>query len=68
MNAARATVPTPTRQQPRGNLFYKQATERLIQARLNVLRVDCNQQAAHHAAAHILDRLTTFFAPPKEQE
>ncbi|MDQ3765562.1 MAG: dTMP kinase [Actinomycetota bacterium] len=47
--------------------FYKHATERLIQAGFDVLRVDCNQQAAHHIAAHILDRLTTFFAPPKEQ-
>lgn len=46
--------------------FYKQATERLIQAGFDVLRVDCNQQAAHQVAAHILDRLT-FFAPPKEQ-
>ncbi|MGH3776482.1 MAG: dTMP kinase [Pseudonocardiaceae bacterium] len=46
--------------------FYKQATERLIQAGFDVLRVDCNQQAAHNVAAHILDRLTTFFAPPKE--
>jgi dTMP kinase len=47
--------------------FYKQATERLIQAGFDVLRVDCNQQAAHHVAAHILDRLTTFFTPSKEQ-
>lgn len=47
--------------------FYKQATERLIQAGFDVLRVDCNQRAAHHAAAHILDRLTTFFAAPTEQ-
>lgn len=46
--------------------FYKQATERLMQAGFDVLRVDCNQQAAQHVAAHILDRLTTFFAPPKE--
>jgi len=46
--------------------FYKQATERLIQAGFDVLRVDCNQQAAHHVPAHILDRLTTFFALPKE--
>jgi dTMP kinase len=48
--------------------FYKQATERLIQAGFDVLRVDCNQQAAQHVAAHILQRLTAFFAPPTEQE
>jgi dTMP kinase len=47
--------------------FYKQATERLKQAGFDVLRVNCNQQAAHHVAAHILDRLTAFFAPLKEQ-
>jgi dTMP kinase len=45
--------------------FYRQATERLRQAGFDVLRVDCHQRAAHHVAAHILDRLTTFFAPPK---
>lgn len=43
--------------------FYKQATEQLIQAGFDVLRVDCNQQAAQHVAAHVLDRLATFFAP-----
>jgi hypothetical protein len=32
-----------------------------------VLRVDCTQPA-HHAAAHIVDRLTTFFAPAKEAQ
>lgn len=47
--------------------FYKQATERLIQAGFDVLRVDCKQRAAHHIASHILDRLTAFFASPKEQ-
>lgn len=46
--------------------FYRQATEQLIQAGFDVLRVDCNQQAAQHVAAHILDRLATFFAPPEE--
>lgn len=45
--------------------FYKQATEQLIQAGFDVLRVDCNQQAAQHVAAHVLDRLATFFAPRK---
>ncbi len=47
--------------------FYKQATERLMQAGFDVLRMDCNQQAAHHIASRNLERLTTFFAPPKEQ-
>ncbi|MGH3974241.1 MAG: hypothetical protein ACRDS9_13085 [Pseudonocardiaceae bacterium] len=42
------------------------STERLIQAGFHVLRVDCSQQAAQHAAAHILDRITTSVAPPKE--
>lgn len=46
--------------------FYRQATERLIQAGFDVLRVDCNQRAAQHVAAHILDHLTTFFASPKK--
>ncbi|GAA5155860.1 dTMP kinase [Pseudonocardia eucalypti] len=46
--------------------FYEQATERLIQAGFDVLRVDCNRQAAHQVAAHILDHLMTFFAPAKE--
>jgi dTMP kinase len=45
--------------------LYRQATQRLIHAGFDVLRVDCNQRAAHHVAAHILDRLTSFFAPPK---
>jgi dTMP kinase len=45
--------------------FYRQATQPLIQAGFDVLRVDCNQRAAHHVAAHILDRLTAFFAAPK---
>ncbi|MGI9000491.1 MAG: dTMP kinase [Pseudonocardia sp.] len=46
--------------------FYKQATERLIQAGFDVLRVNCNRQTTPQIAEHILDRLTTFFAPPKE--
>lgn len=44
--------------------FYKQATERLIQAGFDVLRVDCTQ-AAHLVAAHILGRLTAFFSSAK---
>jgi len=43
--------------------FYRQATQRLRQAGFNVLRVDCNQRAAHHVAAHILDHLTTSPEP-----
>lgn len=42
--------------------FYRQATERLIQAGFDVLRVDCNQRAAEQSAAFIRDRLLSFFA------
>src|SRR6266508_4037793 len=42
--------------------FYRQATERLVQAGFDVLRVDCNQRPPEQAAAIIRDRLTTFFA------
>jgi len=42
--------------------FYRQATERLIQAGFDVLRVDCNQRPAVQSAAVIRDRLTAFFA------
>lgn len=42
--------------------FYQQATERLIHAGFDVLRLNCNQLPAQHAAAGILDRLITFFA------
>ncbi|MGQ0715737.1 MAG: dTMP kinase [Pseudonocardiales bacterium] len=47
--------------------FYAQATERLIHAGFDVMRVDCTQPA-HHAAARIVERLTTFFAPMKEAQ
>lgn len=47
--------------------FYNQATERLLQASFDVLRVDCNQRVAHDVAAYILDRLTTFFAPQRSE-
>lgn len=47
--------------------FYAQATERLIHAGFDVMRVDCTQPA-HHAAARIVERLTTFFAPVKEAQ
>lgn len=42
--------------------FYRQATERLIQAGFDVLRVDCNRRPAEQSAAVIRDRLTAFFA------
>lgn len=42
--------------------FYRQATERLIHAGFDVLRVDCNGRTPEKAAAQILDRLMTFFA------
>jgi dTMP kinase len=43
--------------------FYRQATDQLIRAGFEVLRVDCNQRAPEHTAAAIRDRLLTFFAP-----
>ncbi len=42
--------------------FFHQATDRLVQAGFDVLRVDCNQQPPEQTAALIRDRLTTFFA------
>ncbi|MGH3883485.1 MAG: dTMP kinase [Pseudonocardiaceae bacterium] len=42
--------------------FYRQATERLIQAGFDVLHVDCNQRPADQSAAFIRDRLANFFA------
>jgi len=44
--------------------FYRQATERLIQAGFDVLRVDCNRFAPEQVAGVIRDRLTRFFASP----
>lgn len=46
--------------------FYRQATERLIQAGFDVLRVDVNRQPPEQSAALIRDRLLTFFAPAAE--
>lgn len=46
--------------------FYRQATERLIQAGFDVLRVDCSQRPPEQSAILIRDRLMTFFAPGKE--
>jgi dTMP kinase len=42
--------------------FYRQATDRLVQAGFDVLRVDCNQRPPEQSAALIRDRLMTFFA------
>jgi dTMP kinase len=42
--------------------FYRQATDRLIQAGFDVLRVDCNRQPPEQSAVLIRDRLMTFFA------
>lgn len=46
--------------------FYRQATERLIQAGFDVLRVDCNQRPPEQSAALIRDRLMSFFASSSE--
>jgi dTMP kinase len=46
--------------------FYRQATERLIQAGFDVLRVDCTGQPAEQSAALIRDRLMSFFASARE--
>lgn len=42
--------------------FYRQATERLMQAGFDVLRVDCNDRPPEQVASVIRDRLATFFA------
>lgn len=41
--------------------FYRQATERLIQAGFDVLRVNVNRQPPDESAALIRDRLLAFF-------
>ncbi|WP_255528107.1 dTMP kinase [Streptacidiphilus sp. P02-A3a] len=46
--------------------FYRQATERLVQAGFDVLRVDCNQRPPEQVAGLIRDRLMSFFAGPSE--
>jgi dTMP kinase len=45
--------------------FYRQATERLVQAGFDVLRVDCNKGPPEQCATFIRNRLMTFFAPGK---
>jgi dTMP kinase len=42
--------------------FYRQATERLIQADFDVLRVDCSERPPEASATYIRDRLTACFA------
>jgi dTMP kinase len=44
--------------------FYRQATERLIQAGFDVLRVECDKRPPEQSASVIRDRLM-FFAPSK---
>lgn len=46
--------------------FYRQATDRLIQAGFDVLRVDVNQRPPEKCAALIRERLMTFFTTPTE--
>jgi dTMP kinase len=41
--------------------FYRQATERLIQAGFDVLRVECNKRPAEQLAAFICDQLMSLF-------
>lgn len=43
--------------------FYRQATERLIQAGFDVLRVDVNKRSPEQSAALIRDRLLTLKEP-----
>lgn len=46
--------------------FYRQATERLIQAGFDVLRVECNRRPAEQSAELIRDRLLSFFISVQE--
>lgn len=48
--------------------FYRQATDRLIHAGFDVLRVECNQRSAEHSAAFIHDRLLAFFGSGSKSE
>ncbi|XKK39641.1 hypothetical protein HFP72_01590 [Nocardiopsis sp. ARC36] len=43
-------------------IYYQQATERLIDAGFEVLRVDCNQRSPEESVALIRQRLMDFFA------
>jgi dTMP kinase len=46
--------------------FYRQATDRLIQAGFDVFKVDCNQRQPEQIAACIRDRLLAFFAASRQ--
>jgi len=48
--------------------FYLQATERLVQAGFDVLRVDCNKQPADQSASFIHDQLMRFFVTGPRQD
>lgn len=45
--------------------FYEQATELLIQAGFDVLRVDCNERPPEQVAAVVRDQLTARFSLPE---
>lgn len=47
--------------------FYRQATDRLIQAGFDVLRVECNQRSAEQSAACIRDQLLAFFGSSRKE-
>ncbi len=46
--------------------FYRQATDRLIQAGFDVLQVEVNQRTPEQAAMFIRDRLMSFFTVSKD--
>lgn len=46
--------------------FYRQATERLIDAGFEVFTVDCNHRPPEQVAAVICDRLLSFFTLPEQ--
>ncbi|WP_218577332.1 dTMP kinase [Phytohabitans rumicis] len=48
--------------------FYRQATELLIHAGFDVLRVDCNQRPPEQSAALIRDRLMTSLPAERREE
>jgi dTMP kinase len=48
--------------------FYRQACDRHIQSRYDVLRVEVGTHTPDQIAAQIHDRLSQFFAPTDDQE
>ena len=46
--------------------FYRQATDRLIQAGFDVLQVEVNQRTPEQAAMFIRNRLMSFFTVSKD--